>query len=408
MATSTCGSRGFGLFAAFCMLASVAHATEELHEHSIEVEWAAVYETDSQWYSLEFAKFNGSYARDEVKVVIVGTNNETLGDLVGHLEDAHERLEQGCVKVSPMSIVTVSTYSTGLSCYELHLEQRLWHSLFLINVTGSSHVAIFSNAYLSELSAAGQLLRDERGENMAAEAVYVLNASAHDDHHDDEHDHEEHDEHDHEDHDEHAEEGHDEHAEEGHDEHDHEEFDEHGHEEHDEHGHEEHIEGLDGVELHGFLRSRFTSRCGCRRASAVQDVDKKDSLGEAVGAAVVVMMITFIGVVTLAPLSRRSSKASRVWIEVLVAAFAAGALLSVTAFLLLFESTHLVESGYDEEKEAQWRWGAVILAGFLTPTVIDLFVEVVKDLLPLGRSLSRASAVRRTKIQRQNTGVCAR
>jgi hypothetical protein len=60
--------------------------------------------------------------------------------------------------------------------------------------------------------------------------------------------------------------------------------------------------------------------------------------------------------------------------------FAAGALLGAAAFLMLLESSHLVESewgGEEKESEVAWRWGAALLAGFLLPLV----GEMVSDAL---------------------------
>jgi len=55
----------------------------------------------------------------------------------------------------------------------------------------------------------------------------------------------------------------------------------------------------------------------------------------------------------------------------IVSGFAAGALLSCAFFLLLFEATHLVATGWKKEVDVLWRWGAMVLAGFAFPGVVD-------------------------------------
>ena len=46
--------------------------------------------------------------------------------------------------------------------------------------------------------------------------------------------------------------------------------------------------------------------------------------------------------------------------------FASGALLSLATSLILFEATHLITEGFDEEVDALWRWSVMILLGFLS------------------------------------------
>ena len=58
-------------------------------------------------------------------------------------------------------------------------------------------------------------------------------------------------------------------------------------------------------------------------------------------------------------------------------AFAAGALLSCAAYLLLIESMHMVaaEEWIDDEEKAEvaytWRWGTALLAGFIAPICLQ-------------------------------------
>jgi UTP--glucose-1-phosphate uridylyltransferase len=88
--------------------------------------------------------------------------------------------------------------------------------------------------------------------------------------------------------------------------------------------------------------------------------------------------VTLSGVVFLVPAVGALSRRYRDEFAAVVAAFAAGALLSCALNLLLFEATHLIATGgFDGEAAVTWRWGAMILAGFLTSTLIDCAVSFV-------------------------------
>jgi len=350
------------------------------HNSSNKVQWAAVFETPIDWCTLTFAKANGSYAEHHVDIVLLSAEEATETSLLHELDIVHESFDD-CVHVHSDSILAPSAHGTQTQCYELHLDDRFWQSMFLINVSGSNHLAIYSTAYLPELSPAGALLRDDAGALVSVENEYVANNSDH--HHDDDdhdHDHEEegHD-HDHEedDHD-HEEDDHD-HEEDDHDheedDHDHEE-DDHDHEE-DGHDHDHEEEGDDHV--HEDEEDDHEHDDEHAHEDEQADINKDEAFGKAAAACVVVMLITLIGVTTLVPCKKFNGFLIGGWFEGLVAAFAAGALLAVTVFLLLSESLHLVESGYDKETEATWRWGTLILAGFLTPALIDIFLEFVRE-----------------------------
>ena len=64
--------------------------------------------------------------------------------------------------------------------------------------------------------------------------------------------------------------------------------------------------------------------------------------------------------------------------QALVAAFAAGALLACACFLLLFESSHYVAIGWPEsEVDVNWRWGTMVISGFLMAGVLDAVVSLM-------------------------------
>eukprot|EP00747_Dinoflagellata_sp_TGD_P140365 gnl/TRDRNA2_/TRDRNA2_176001_c0_seq2.p1 gnl/TRDRNA2_/TRDRNA2_176001_c0~~gnl/TRDRNA2_/TRDRNA2_176001_c0_seq2.p1 ORF type:complete len:494 (+),score=92.28 gnl/TRDRNA2_/TRDRNA2_176001_c0_seq2:134-1483(+) len=88
-------------------------------------------------------------------------------------------------------------------------------------------------------------------------------------------------------------------------------------------------------------------------------------------ASVIVNLVTLCGVILAVPaIGRLAEKYSDIFQGILFA-FAAGALLACAFFLLLFEATHYIATGWDKEVEVLWRWGVMILAGFLLPAVIE-------------------------------------
>ena len=103
-------------------------------------------------------------------------------------------------------------------------------------------------------------------------------------------------------------------------------------------------------------------------------------------ASLLVNMVTFIGVILLFPPVKRLS--ANPFFGAVLFAFAAGALLACAFFLLLFEATHLVATGWTAEVDVLWRWGAMILAGMVVPPV----VETLCTLIMLARDPGQASA----------------
>jgi hypothetical protein len=81
------------------------------------------------------------------------------------------------------------------------------------------------------------------------------------------------------------------------------------------------------------------------------------------------------------PALSKAIKSYHVEAEGILGAFAAGAILSCAFFLLLFEATHLVATGWQEEVEVLWRWGTMILAGILLPSIIHSCVSIFGKLM---------------------------
>lgn len=97
--------------------------------------------------------------------------------------------------------------------------------------------------------------------------------------------------------------------------------------------------------------------------------------GAAIGASIIVQMMTLIGVCLAVPFARSVAEKYAAEVIGIFSGFAAGALLACAFFLLLFEATHLIASEWTKEVEVIWRWGTMILAGFCLPGAVFLAVS---------------------------------
>jgi len=99
-------------------------------------------------------------------------------------------------------------------------------------------------------------------------------------------------------------------------------------------------------------------------------------------ACLLVNLLTFSGVALMGGWSVYTSTTASEhrplahWITGGINGFAAGALLGSAAFLMLLESSHLVEEEWaGDENDVAWRWGFALLAGFLFPLVGQIVSE---------------------------------
>jgi zinc transporter ZupT len=106
-----------------------------------------------------------------------------------------------------------------------------------------------------------------------------------------------------------------------------------------------------------------------------KDAEKDKPWGKVIGSAIVVNLVTLVGVILAVPAVRRGADFPAC--QGMLAGFAAGCILAAAVFLLMFEATHLVGVGWKEEVEVLWRWGTCILAGFTLPGVVDCAVSVL-------------------------------
>ena len=109
--------------------------------------------------------------------------------------------------------------------------------------------------------------------------------------------------------------------------------------------------------------------------SAEEEEKKAKPWGTAIGAAIIVNIVTLTGVVLTMPAVAKAVATYPQAFEVSCNGFVAGALLAAAFYLLLHEATHLITA--DTEALASARWGTMILLGFLTAFLCDSVVAAV-------------------------------
>jgi hypothetical protein len=119
---------------------------------------------------------------------------------------------------------------------------------------------------------------------------------------------------------------------------------------------------------------------------AVHSADEEDehnedetggaSMGTVLLGCFVVTLLTCSGVILMAFSTTGISKLSRGVLN----GFASGTLIACAVFLMIVESIHLVSdynwSSEGSEVDYIWRWGTMVLAGFLAPTVSHLLFNL--------------------------------
>jgi UTP--glucose-1-phosphate uridylyltransferase len=119
--------------------------------------------------------------------------------------------------------------------------------------------------------------------------------------------------------------------------------------------------------------------------------DKHTPWAEGIGASVIVNFIALIGVIMMIPALSKAIKSNQLEAEGILGGFAAGAILSCAFFLLLFEATHLVATGWEEEVDVLWRWGTAVLAGIILPSLIHSSASLVEFMPRKANSAEGAS-----------------
>ena len=113
-------------------------------------------------------------------------------------------------------------------------------------------------------------------------------------------------------------------------------------------------------------------------ASLPETVTTKKSKpwSDAIGAAIIVNIVTLSGVIFLSPSVAKKQKAYPEVVSCIINSFAAGALLSAAFYLMLYEATHLIKpAGSDESQQTAW-WASAAIFGFLVAYIIDLGISI--------------------------------
>jgi UTP--glucose-1-phosphate uridylyltransferase len=114
--------------------------------------------------------------------------------------------------------------------------------------------------------------------------------------------------------------------------------------------------------------------------SPAAETSEEKPWGPVIGAALIVQLMTLVGIILAVPGIKKLGDTYPAELMGVFSGFAAGALLACAFFLLLFEATHLVGTGWDEEVDVLWRWGTMILVGFTVPGLVDVAVAYTRDL----------------------------
>jgi UTP--glucose-1-phosphate uridylyltransferase len=95
--------------------------------------------------------------------------------------------------------------------------------------------------------------------------------------------------------------------------------------------------------------------------------------GAGIGAAILVNLTTFIGIVILAMGLMQFVRNHYEFVQGSMLSFSGGAILSTAFFLILIEASHLIGTGHigANETETTWRWGAMVMAGFICSWVME-------------------------------------
>lgn len=268
------------------VLSADAHA----HTGGDAFEWAGIFEVPESTYLWTAQKVKeGStmkYADGTMKMAVIPASAATEAMLHSLETEGAHSLSMNCIDVVSGGIITPEEDK----CYRLQFKQDWWQSLFTIDATGQTAVAIFTEHMPTEFENTAHYLKDDHG---------------------------------------------------------------------------------DDIEPVAALPEKTPTP-----ATPADAGEEKNYWGPAIGSAVAVNMVTLAGVVFLVPALSMARESYAVEFECVTSAFAAGAISACAFFLLLFESTHLIAEDHTEEVEQIWRWGTMILAGALFPTVVHVVIEL--------------------------------
>ena len=122
-------------------------------------------------------------------------------------------------------------------------------------------------------------------------------------------------------------------------------------------------------DLHYFKNATFADVEPAHTYPVVARPQKKWRWGEIIGSAILVNLMTLAGVCLMVPFLKKR----QAMFECVMLSFAGGAILSFTFYLILPEAPHYIEGGHQgaDELEVTWRYGSVVLAGYLSGWFAD-------------------------------------
>jgi len=136
-----------------------------------------------------------------------------------------------------------------------------------------------------------------------------------------------------------------------------------------------------------------------------EDEERNKYWGEAILAALCVNLCTLIGVILLVPGIKNLAGKYPEEMMANLASFAGGAILACAFFLLLFEATHYIAAEWKKEVDAIWRWGTMILAGFLTAGAFEAVCVMVSESMGGGAAPKNGNGASTVQVKSPETDI---
>lgn len=102
-----------------------------------------------------------------------------------------------------------------------------------------------------------------------------------------------------------------------------------------------------------------------------------DVWSKAIGGAVIVNACTLVGTILLGLSALKLSGTNIIQATAVASGFAGGVLLAAAIFLILPESLHLIAEDYSDETEVNYRFGIMVLVGFIVVLFLDVLVASI-------------------------------
>ena len=301
------------LISPFSVNADENHSHHDSH-HNDNFEWAGVFTTPLDSYNWIAQKsWSGAYADPNMKMAVLPAESPTSFALSSLRMTANAAIGASTyANVTSGGTIQISEVHSSF----LQFNDDFYQTVYRMNLSGVSHVAIFTAHFPTEFETTTHFFKDVYGRNIEASSTLVGVGIAHTHVHT--------------------------HA--------------HGHA-HDTcgsaHAHAVHV-----------------TVANKENTSGSQWI-------KALGGACIVWITTLLGVVMMSKSARDHFERQESVMYVFMYAMSAGVLLSTAVYLVLIESSYLIGQGYDKEVDMTWRWGTMVLAGFFTPFATTIFAMLI-------------------------------